>query len=424
MKSNFYTLCDFVNKDCSLQERVRLFDEQYLTQFNDEKLMGGWISSIGPIDTEMRIVDNYGEERTVISFVSNNYLGYSKNKEVIAAGVKAIEEYGCGMGAAPCIGGFADIQKELEHQLAAFLHCEDSLVFSAGFNANCGPLLVMLRECDIALVDMYAHSSIFEGLYNTNTKYIKHNDPIYLDKTLASIDDKYRTKMVIVDGVYSQDGDIAPLAELVKVCKKHGAMLWVDDAHGIGVIGDTGRGAVEYYDVLGQVDIITGTLSKSFGSVGGFIAGSHLMINFLRFHAKPNIFSAAATPQTLVSALKSLELIKKEPQVRLKIQENASYFKEKLIEHGFDIGVSETQIVPVKVGCDQKTGKAARLLLEKGIYVAAIIYPGVKKNDARLRFGILATHTKEQLDYTINSLIEVDCMLSVRKHTNECVCNI
>lgn len=424
MKQNYFTLCDFINKDCSLKERISLFDKNYLTQFDKEKLMGGWISSIGPIDTQMQIIDNYSEIRTVISYVSNNYLGYSKHKEVIDAGVKAIQEYGCGMGAAPVIGGYSDIQKELEHKIASFLHCEDALVFSAGFNANCGPLLVMLRHCDIALVDVYAHSSVFEGLYNTNTKFIKHNDPEYLEKTLMAMGDKFKTKMVIVDGVYSQDGDIAPIPDLIRVCKKYDAMLWVDDAHGIGVVGETGRGAIEYHNMLGKVDIISGTLSKSFGSVGGFIAGSGLLINYLRFHAKPSIFSAASTPQSLASALKSLELFQTDPEARERIKANTLYFKYRLKELGFNTGESETQIVPVKVGCDIKACRAARALLERGVYVAPITYPGVKKNDARLRFGILATHTKEQLDRTINALLEVDELLSITMINKDLICSV
>ena len=424
METKAYTLCDFINLDYSLLERVSLFEDKFITQLNREKLNGGWMSSIGPINTEMKVIDNYSQERNVISFISNNYLGYSKHPSVVEAGIEATQIYGCGMNAAPCIGGYSDIQKKFENDIAQFLHCEDALTFSAGFNANCGPLLVLLRKCDIALVDMYAHSSVFEGLYNTNTKIIKHNDIGYLEKTLLSMGDKYKTRMVIIDGVYSQDGDIAPIDEYVRVCKKYNAMLWVDDAHGIGTIGETGRGAVELYKALGHVDIITGTLSKSFGTVGGFIAGSHQIINFLRYHAKSNIFSTAPTPLTIASAQKSLELIQSDVYQREKLQENTHYFKNKLTELGFDFGTSQTQIVPVKVGHEIKTGRAARALLEKGIYVAAIIYPGVKKNDARLRFVILASHTKEQLDYTIQALIEVDDMLSIRKPVNElCICD-
>jgi len=416
MKPTLFSLRDFMNReDCSLAERVTLFKENFLDQFEDEKLMNAWTSSVGCVDTQMKIRDKYtNEERTVISFVSNNYLGYSKRKEVIDAGIEFIKSYGCGMGAAACIGGYADIQHELEQKVASFLHCEDAMVFSAGFNANCGPLLVMLRKCDIALVDMYAHSSVFEGLYNTNTKIIKHNDPEYLDKALTIMEDKYKTKMVIVDGIYSQDGDVAPLADLLKVCKKHGALLWVDDAHGIGVIGENGRGAIEQCNVLGKVDFITGTLSKAMGSVGGFIAGSHLFINYLRYHAKTSIFSAASTPQSLASAIKSLELIQKEPELRKKIKDNAIYFRSRLIELGFDTGISETQIVPVKIGDDLKTHRIARAMMERGVYVAAITYPGVKMNDARLRFGIMATHTKEHLDMTINALLEVDKIFGIR----------
>lgn len=318
------------------------------------------------------------------------------------------------MGAAPCIGGYSDLQKELEEKLAKFVHCEDAMVFSAGFNANCGPLLVILKKCDIALVDMFVHSSIYEGLYNTNTKILKHNDPEYLDRVLESYQDKYKTKMVIVDGVYSQDGDIANLPGIIEVCKKHDAILWVDDAHGLGVVGNLGRGAIEYHNLLGQIDIVSGTLSKSLGSVGGFIAGSKSIINFLRYHAKTSLFSAGSTPQSLSCAIKALELIEKDPETRHKIQSNAKYFKQKLTELGFNTGISETQIVPLIVGNDLKAHRTARALLERGIYVAAITYPGVKSSEARLQFGVLSTHTKEHLDYTINAILEIDKLFNIR----------
>lgn len=416
MKEKCFTLRDFVDRqDCTLEERMDLFEKNYFPQFEEDKLMNFWTGSSGKIDTEMIIVDKYtGEKRKVISFVSNNYLGYSKHPEVISASINILKEYGCGMGAAPCIGGYADLQIKLEKELAAFLHCEDSLIFSAGFNANCGPLLSLLRKCDIALVDMYVHSSVYEGLYNTNTKILKHNDTEYLEKTLSQIEGKYKTKMVIVDGVYSQDGDIADLPKLIDICKKYNALLWVDDAHGIGVIGENGKGAIEHYNALGKVDIISGTLSKSFGSVGGFIAGSNQLINFLRYHAKTSIFSAAPTPQSLASALKALELMQREPELREKIFDNRTYFKEELTKLGFNTGISETQIIPLIIGDDMKTHKAARLLLERGVYVAAITYPGVKTTDARLRFGILATHTTEQLDFAISQIIEVDKLLKIR----------
>ncbi len=416
MSKKGYSLRDFAyNSECSLNERVELFNKHYFEQYEEEKLMNAWSHSVGKIDTEMLVIDKYtGEERKVISFVSNNYLGYSKHPKVIDAGIQATIEYGCGMGAAPCIGGYSDIQKELETKLAKFLHCEDAMVFSAGFNANCGPLLVMLTKNDIALVDMFVHSSIYEGLYNTNVKIVKHNDPEYLDNALSSYQDKYKTKMVIVDGVYSQDGDIANIPEIYKVCKKHNAMLWVDDAHGIGVVGKTGRGAIEHHDLLGKIDIISGTLSKSFGSVGGFIAGSKSLITFLRYHAKTTLFSAGSTPQSLASAIAALEIIEHTPEDRDKIQSNAAYFKTRLSELGFNTGITETQIVPLIIGNDLKALKTARALLERGIYVAAITYPGVKSTEARLRFGILSTHTKEHLDHTINSIIEVDKLFKIR----------
>lgn len=417
MKTDYSTLKDFVAIDnCDIIERAERFSRNYIPQLKNAGLWDLWMIVEGRNENaHIQLTGNYGDNYTeLINFVSNDYLGYSKDHRVIQAGIEGLKLFGAGACAAPVIGGYFRPQFDLEKTIATFLHCEDAIVFSSGFGANAGALLAILQKNDIAIVDMFAHASVFEGLYRTNTKITKHNDPEYLDKYLSSIKDKYDTKLVIVDGVYSQDGDIAPLPELLTVCHKHGAYLLVDDAHGIGVFGKSGRGTIEHFDMLGQVDFITGTLSKSIGTVGGFFAGPKKVIDYLRLYARTSIFSAAPTPQVMSSALCSFKLIQQEQEPRTAIRENYRYLNAKLTELGFDTGNTVSQIIPIKIGDDLKTKTVVRCLLEKGIYTCGITYPGVKLNDARIRLGILATHTKEDLNNLIDALVEIDKNLHIR----------
>lgn len=418
MKTNNITLKDFVTIEGSdIMEKAREFTQTYIPRLKDAGLWDLWMVTENCVDGgHIELTGNYGENYpSVTTFVSNDYLGYSKDLRVIDSGIASLKKFGAGACAAPVIGGYLRPQQELENTIATFLHCEDALVFSSGFGANAGALLALLRKNDIAIVDMFAHASVFEGLYNTNTKIMKHNDPEYLDKYLCCIKDKYDTKLVIVDGVYSQDGDIAPLPELLEVCHKHGAYLLVDDAHGIGVWGKSGRGTVEHFDLLGKVDFVTGTLSKSIGTIGGFFAGPKSVIDYLRLYARTSIFSAAPTPQVMGSALCSFKLIDQEPERRDAIRENYTYLNTRLMELGFDSGNTVSQIIPIKIGDDLKTKTVVRKLLERGIYTCGITYPGVKLNDARIRLGVLATHTKDDLDYLLATLLEIDNKVRIRK---------
>lgn len=213
-------------------------------------------------------------DRPVTAFISNDYLGMSQREETKQAGIDAIIKYGTGACAAQVIGGYLDIHQQLEQEIASFVGQEDAILFSSGFGANAGILRALLGQNDIALVDPYIHTSAMAGLKGTNVKRIGHNDLEYLEKTLKETKDQYQTRLVIIDGVYSQDGDLSLLPEIISLCKTHEAMLMLDDAHGIGVMGANGRGTAEHFNCLGQVDIITGTFSKSFGCVGGFAAAS------------------------------------------------------------------------------------------------------------------------------------------------------
>jgi glycine C-acetyltransferase len=275
-------------------------------------------------------------------------------------------------------------------------------------------LRALLGKNDIALIDPFIHTSTLAGLQETNKKKIGHNDLEYLEKVLKEVKDQYQTKLVIIDGVYSQDGDLSSLPEIISLCKAHDAMVMVDDAHGIGVMGANGRGTTEHFQCLGNVDIITGTFSKSFGCVGGFVSASKKLIQYLRFYADSNVFSAALTPQVTASVLKALELIKAQPEIRQKLWDNTNYLRKELIRKGFDIGKSVSPIFPIMVRDNKKVYQIAKMLQEKGIFTIAIVYPAVRTKEARLRVSILSTHKREQLDFLVNTLEDINQVIKFK----------
>ena len=415
MKNKEFTLKDFdLSLNVSADKRAEMF-QQYIDQLDAGKCRAWWIEAIGGVKPEMTIKDLYsGEKKEIISFITNDYLGMSQHKAVIQAGIEALSIYGTGACAAPIIGGYTDAHKRLEEDIAAFVGQEDAIVFTSGFGTNIGILNALLGKNDIALVDTFIHASLVEGLHKTNTKNIGHNNMEYLEHTLQQVQNKYTTKMVVIDGLYSQDGDLAMLTDIIKLCRKYGTLLIMDDAHGIGVMGKNGRGTAEYFDVLGEVDIIVGTFSKAFGGVGGYAAASKKMVQYLKHYAKSNIFSTAMPPQVAVSARKVIDVIKAEPEILANLWDNVHYIKKQLTDEGFDIGKSVSPIVPVMVRNDYKVHQAAAALQKEGIYALGITYPAVSKKEARIRLNIQAIHKKTHLDRFVSALCEVDKSLGLR----------
>lgn len=410
-----YSLKDFgLNLEIDAKERAQQF-QKYIDQLDESKHRPYLSESIDGIGSRMCVKDMYTSlPKNVVSFVANDYLGMSRRPETIEAGIEALRKYGTGACAAPIIGGFLDIHRELELEIANFVGQEDAMIFSSGFGANQGVLSALLGKRDIALVDTYIHMSVLEGLKDTTVKRIGHNDLDYLEMTLKNVQNSYITKMVIIDGVYSQDGDISLIPDILMLCRKYGALLLVDDAHGIGVYGEKGKGVIEHYNLLGEVDIITGTFSKSFGAVGGFVAASKKMIQYLKYYSNSSIFSAAPTPQVTASVLKALELIKKHPEIREKLWTNVSYLKKKLIEANFDIKETVSPIFPIMIRDDYKVKEVAALLLKEGIYAVGICYPAVSRKDARVRASVLASHEVEDLNKLMTALLKVDEVLKIR----------
>lgn len=365
----------------------------------------------GPV---MGIIDRYtGKPKEMIYLASNDYLNLTKHPKTISAGKKALEKYGTGAGSVPLLGGTFDIHVELEKKIAKFKGCANAILYSSGYGANSGTLLGLLQDKDIAILDRLVHASIIDGCKGTNVKYFRHNDLKSLEQVLERNKNQYRTKLVVVDGVYSMDGDISHLDKIVELAHENGAYVMVDDAHATGVIGKNGHGTSEYYNIEGKVDIVFGTFSKALGAVGGFVAANEELVELLHFYSRAYMFSAAPTPQVVGSVIEALDVIESEPELREQLWENIKYFKENLLNLGFNIGNSQTAIFPIIIGDDYKVKEACRMLHERGVYANLVLYPAVPKRLSRLRMSLMSTHTKKHLDKALNVLEDVGKKLKI-----------
>ncbi|WP_179412687.1 aminotransferase class I/II-fold pyridoxal phosphate-dependent enzyme [Mucilaginibacter sp. E4BP6] len=373
------------------------------------------IESLTPVGPEMNLMLPGDSSPTwSVCLVSNDYLGFSQHPKVKAAVVRGTEMFGTGSGASPAIGGHFIYHQQLEKKIAAFYKKREAILYTTGYTANSATLQCLLHKQDIAILDMAVHASVYEGCITTNVKTFLHNNVEQLEQILKNAQNTYRTKMVIIDGVYSQDGDLAHLGQIADITHKYGALLVVDDAHGIGVIGDTGRGVIELFNAFDKVDIITGTFSKALGNIGGYVVAEPHLITYLKFQSKQHLFSTTATP-AIMGILKAIDLVDEEPQWRTKLWENINYLKSGLVTLGFDVGTSASAVIPVKVGDIPKTLEAGRLLLRAGVYTNPIMYPAVSKKNARIRMNVMATHTTVHLDKALNAFADIDSQLHISK---------
>lgn len=371
------------------------------------------IESLSPCGPEMDLLLPGQEVPTrCVCLVSNDYLGFSQHPKIKAAVINGVQSFGTGSGASPAIGGHFVYHQLLEEKIAAFYKKQSAILYTTGYTANSATLQCLLHKEDLAILDMAVHASVYEGCLTTNVKTFLHNNMTMLETVLKNAQDKYRTKMVVIDGVYSQDGDIAYLDKIAELAHHYGAYLVVDDAHGVGVVGNTGRGVIEAYNAFDQVDIITGTFSKALGNIGGYVIAAPEIITYLKFQSKQHLFSTTATP-AIMGILKAIELIDEEPECRIQLWKNIDYLKKGLVDLGFDIGTTASAVVPVKVGDIGKTLEAGRLLLKLGIYTNPIMYPAVAKKNSRIRLNIMATHTYKQLDKVLDAFREVDKILNI-----------
>ncbi|KLO23911.1 MULTISPECIES: glycine C-acetyltransferase [unclassified Marinitoga] len=356
--------------------------------------------------------------KKVLNLCSNNYLGFANNDRLKKAAINAVEKYGVGPGAVRTIAGTMDIHHQLEKELAEFKKTEATLVVQSGFNANQAVIPAITTAEDAILSDELNHASIIDGVRLSKAKkYVwKHKDVKDLEAKLKEAKENgARRLLIITDGVFSMDGDLAPLPEIVEVAEKYEAIVMVDDAHGEGVLGENGRGIVDHFHLHSRVDIEVGTLSKAFGVVGGFIAGKKVLIDYLKQKARPFLFSSSLSPAEAGAALEAVRILVESGEVVEKLWDNAKYFKDKLNALGFDTWHSETPITPVML-YDAKIAKDFSLrLFEEGIFAQSIGYPTVPKGLARIRVMISAAHTKEDLDFAVEKFEKIGKELNIIK---------
>ncbi len=347
--------------------------------------------------------------KRVINLSSNNYLGFANHPRLKSAAIKAIEEYGVGSGAVRTIIGNMKLHEDLETVLAKFKREEAAFVYQSGFNCNAGTIQAITEAGDIIISDELNHASIIDGtrLSKAARGIYKHSDMDSLEAILKESREKYRNILIITDGVFSMDGDIAKLPEIVQLAEKYEAMTYVDDAHGSGVLGESGRGTVDHFGLHGRIDFTIGTLSKAIGVVGGYVAGSNTMYEWLNHRARPVLFSTSLPPAAVGAITEAINMLMESTEYTDRLWENAKYFKSKMGTLGFDIGNSETPITPVIIGDEAKTMEFSKRLLEKGVFVSGIVFPTVPKGTGRLRCMVTAGHSKEQLDEAVEAFKKV-----------------
>lgn len=342
--------------------------------------------------------------KNLINLASNNYLGFADRVELKQACIDATNRYGVGAGAVRTINGTLRIHQELENKIAEFKGTEAAIAFQSGFNCNMGAISAIMTKEDAILSDELNHASIIDGCRLSGAKIIrvKHQDMNDLEEKAkeAVNSGKYNKIMYITDGVFSMDGDVANLPDMIPIAEKYGLITYVDDAHGSGVMGK-GAGTVKHFGLQQKIDMQMGTLSKAIGVVGGYVAGSKSLIDWLKSRGRPFLFSTSLTPGAAGAAIASIQLMQDHPELVEKVWENAIYFKEKLKKIGYDIGVSETPITPVILGDESLTQQFSKKLIENGLYVKPIVYPTVPLGTGRVRNMPTAAHTKEMLDHAV-----------------------
>jgi len=360
-------------------------------------------------DTEVII----GGKR-VLMFGSNSYLGLTNHPIVKEAAKKAIDKYGSGCAGSRFLNGTLDLHLELEEALAQFVGKESALVFSTGYQVNLGVISALGGRNDFLFSDELNHACIIDGARLSFSKLYKygHGDMAHLEKLLAGVPLE-AFKIIATDGIFSMEGDITKLNEITALAKKYNAAVFVDDAHSLGVLGPQGQGTAAHFNIAHKVDLIMGTFSKSLASIGGFIAADKIVIEYLKHHARSLIFSASISPAAAAAALASLSVLKEEPQRIEKLWNNTHYALDAFARAGFDIGLSESPIIPIFVRDNEKTFLMAKMLMDEGIFVNPVVSPAVSSDSSMIRFSLMATHTFKQIDYAVEKIKKIAFKLKV-----------
>ena len=359
-----------------------------------------------PLSVVKLIHPDFHTESELINLSSYNYLGIATRKEVIESAQEALDTYGLGASGSPILSGTFQIGLDFAKQLADFKKKEAAIIFPTGYSTNLGFISGIMRPGDTILLDQFAHASIVDGaiLSRAEIVYFKHNNSIDLEKKISKIKGR---KLIVVEGVYSMDGDMCPLDSIVSVAKKYDSKILLDEAHSAFIFGENGRGIAELFGLEDQIDFHMGTFSKSLGGIGGYICGSQEVINYVNVYGRSRFFSCNIPPTIFAGLSRGLKIAIEEPQLRSKIQNNFTLMKEKLIHYGIENITSQSQIIPVIIGDEDKTFKIAKQLLNEGIFVLPVVYPAVTKNRARLRISISATLNESQIDFAAQKIASV-----------------
>jgi len=406
LNSDEYYLSDFSDiPDRDLFKKTEIF-WQYKLDMESKGYIRYRRPLVSPSANRVVIDDDFtGQKKEMIMMGSNNYLGITSHPKVVKIALENLQKYGAGAGSVPLLAGTYDIHKQLEMKLAEVKGCEDAIIFPSGYVTNLGCIQALVKNDDLAVIDRLAHASIIDGCMLSMGKFrtFKHSDVDSLEGVLKRNQTNFNGKLVVVDGVYSMDGDIAPLRQITEVAHHYGAKVMVDEAHATGVIGDRGRGTPNHFKMKpGDVDIVMGTLSKSLGGIGGFVASTKEVVNYLRYYTRSFFFSSNFPPSVAASVLAAIEVMETDEQLHRNLWRNIKYMRENLKALGFVTGPSETAVIPVLIGEELKQKKMSRRLHEAGLYVNAIPHPAVPKGQERFRFSMMATHTMEDMNEALD----------------------
>ena len=353
--------------------------------------------------------------KDLLMFGSNSYLGLTTHPKVMEASLDAIKKYGTSSSGSRFLNGTTDMHVELEERLARFIGKEEVLVFSTGFQVNLGTIPTITAQGDNILIDRLSHASIYEGsrLSDASTTVFRHNDMNSLERKLQKVGTD-GLRLIIVDGVFSMEGNVAKLPEIVELAKKYDAMILCDDAHAVGVMGENGRGTPNHFGLTDEVDLIGGTFSKSFASLGGYMAGDRDVMQYIKHQSRSLIFSASMTPASTAATLAALDIMESDDSLRLKLWENTNHALARFRDEGFDIGDTETPIIPVYIRDNEKTYQITARLFEEGVFINPVVAPAVAPTDSLFRFSLMASHSIDQIDQAIDLIIKAANELDIK----------
>ena len=359
------------------------------------------------IDSEQDTEVTMGGKK-VLMFGSNSYLGLTNHPRIKEAAIEAVRKYGTGCAGSRFLNGTLDIHLQLENELAEFVGKDEALVYSTGFQVNLGVLSCLTGRRDTILCDELDHASIVDGrrLSFSTVRKFRHNDMEHLERELERCEPD-TIKLIVVDGVFSMEGDVANLPEIVRLKNKYNASIFVDEAHGLGVLGNMGRGTCDHFGLTNDVDLIMGTFSKSLATIGGFVAGDKEVINYIRHNARSYIFSASNTPAATAAAIEALHIMKEEPERLENLWKVTHYALDNFRSLGFEIGATSTPIIPIYIRNTDKTFMVTKMLWDEGIFVNPVVPPACSPQDTLIRFSLMATHTKEQVDRALEGMTRV-----------------